>query len=290
MKQKLTIQGRVLTPSDIDFICKAIQKHWDKGRKFISRYICEQWRWVQPNGLLKDMACRGLLLRLESLGLIVLPPRKRQANNHLRNRRSFSVQVDTTPIKATLKDILPIELRMVRGTEYEGLFKGLIGSHHYLGYNQIVGEHLKYIAFSYGRPLACLGFGGAAWKVSCRDNYIGWSQDRRQKGLHLVVNNNRFLILPWVQIPHLASHLLGMQSRVLSADWQKVYRHPVVLLETFIDTERFQGTCYRAANWVFAGETKGRGKYDRYHEGRRSVKAVFVYPLHKDFRRILKGE
>lgn len=286
MKQKLTIQGRVLTPSDIDFICRAIQKRWDKGRKFISRYICEQWGWVQPNGLLKDMACRGLLLRLESSGLILLPPRKRQANNHLRNRRPFSVQVDTTPIKATLKDISPIELRMVRGTEHEEMLKGLIGTYHYLGYNQIVGGHLKYIAFHKDRPLACIGWGAAAWKVSCRDNYIGWSQKMRQKGLHFVVNNSRFLILPWIRIPHLASHLLGMQSRVLSADWQKVYHHPVILLETFVDTERFQGTCYRAANWVYVGKTKGRGKYDRYHNSRRPVKAVFVYPLQKCFRRM----
>jgi len=290
MEPERTIQGRTLSPSDIDFIRSALQKHWERGRKFISRYICQQWGWLQPNGSLKDMACRGLLLRLEDLGLITLPPRKRQANNHLRNRRPLSIQVDTTPVEPTLKSIMPIELHMVRWTEYEILFNALVGSYHYLGYQQIVGAHLKYIAFSHGRPLGCIGWGAAAWRVMCRDGYLGWSNLARRQRLHLIVQNTRYLILPWVRIPHLASYLLALNAKVLSLDWQKVYCHPVVLLETFVDREGFQGTCYRAANWIYLGETKGRGKYDRENRRGKSVKAVFVYPLRRDFRRILRGE
>jgi hypothetical protein len=163
----------------------------------------------------------------------------------------------------------------------------LVEQHHYLGYRQIVGEHLKYMAFSGNRPLACLGWGAAAWKVSGRDEYIDWTAEARKQNLPLVADNTRFLILPWVRVPHLASYLLGQQARVIAAEWERVYGHPVVLLETFVDKERFKGTCYRAANWVWVGETKGRGKYDRYNQGGEPVKDVYVYPLRGDFRRFL---
>jgi len=194
------------------------------------------------------------------------------------------------PVEGTLRDLRPIDVRMVRGTKDEGLFRELVDKHHYLGYRQIVGEHLKYIAFSGKRPVACIGWGGAAWKVGCRDDYIGWERETRERNLQLVANNTRFLILPWVRVPHLASFLLGQQARVVSRDWERVYAHPLVLLETFVDTERFKGTCYRAANWIHVGETAGRGKYDRFNERKEPVKGVYLYPLRRDFGRILTRE
>jgi len=194
------------------------------------------------------------------------------------------------PVEGTLRDLRPIDVRMVRGTKDEGLFRELVDKHHYLGYRQIVGEHLKYIAFSGKRALTCIGWGAAAWKVGSRDEYIGWSAAARERNLQLVASNTRFLILPWVRVPHLASFLLGQQARVIAMDWEKLYAHPVVLLETFVDTERFRGTCYRASNWLHLGKTAGRGKYDRFNERKEPVKDVYVYPLRRNFRRILTGE
>jgi hypothetical protein len=290
MESKLIIRGRLVTPEDIKFIRNVVAEYWDQGRSFISRYICLKWNWLQPNGRLKDMACCELLRRLEQRGYIVLPPPKNNKKTNVRKRRRVHIDIDTTPIETNLKELLPIELRMVRGTEKEVLFRALLDNYHYLGYRQIVGAHLKYIAFSNGRPLACIGWGSAALKVACRDNYIGWSPQIRLKNLHLIAQNVRFLIPPWIRVPHLASYLLGMNARVLSADWQRLYAHPVVLLETFVDKERFNGTCYRAANWIYIGETAGRGRYDRYSQRSKPVKLVFVYPLYRNFRRILMNE
>ncbi len=287
METPLIIDGRRLHADDVAFIRQAIGEHWVRGRKFISRYLCEQWHWVQPNGRLKDMACRALLLRLEALGMIVLPPRKTQAYNHLRNRQSATMMLDTTPWQSALADVGAIELRMVRWSPDEKLFNGLIGQYHYLGYKQIIGAHVKYLAFAQDRPLACLGWGAAARRVSVRDRYIGWSDTMRQKHLHLIAQNTRYLILPWVRVPHLASHLLAATARRLAVDWLTLYGYQVVLLETFVDTTRFAGTCYRAANWRYLGLTQGRGKYDRHHQAGTTIKAVWVYPLRRHFQRVL---
>ncbi len=287
METPLIIGGRTLSAEDLAVIEQAIAEHWARGRKFISRYLCQQWHWVQPNGRLKDMACRALLLRLERLGVIVLPPRQSSGSNHLRNRQTPTVTVDTTPWQGTLADVGAIELRMVRWSRDEKLFNGLIGQYHYLGYKQIIGAHLKYVAFAQDRPLACLGWGAAARRVGVRDQYIGWSDTMRRKHLHLIAQNTRYLILPWVRVPHLASHLLAATARRLAADWPTVYGHDVLLLETFVDTTRFAGTCYRAANWRYLGLTQGRGKYDRHHQAATTIKAVWVYPLRRHFQGVL---
>lgn len=290
MERPLVIHGRTLHAEDIAFIRQAIAEHWARGRKFISRHLCQQWQWVQPNGRLKDMACRTLLLRLEVLGVIALPPRQRSAYNHLRNRQSSAVLVDRRPWETALADIGPITLRMVRWSPQERLFNGLIAQYHYLGYKQIIGAHLKYVAWAQDRPLACLGWGAAARRCGVRDRYVGWSETVRRKHLHLIAQNTRFLILPWVRIRHLASHLLAANARRLGTDWPTVYGHEVVLLETFVDTTRFAGTCYRAANWRYLGLTQGRGKYDRHHRGGMTIKAVWIYPLQRQFQRVLQGE
>lgn len=175
---------------------------------------------------------------------------------------------------------------MVRWSDHEKMWDYLVNTYHYLGNPSIVGAYLKYIAYIDDRPVACLGWGGAAWKVACRDAVIGWDADTRKKHLHMVVNNVRFLILPWIHIKNLASRLLSANIRILADDWRQFYAHPIVLAETFVDGG-FRGTCYKAANWIHAGDTKGRGKYDRYNQCRGSVKAVFLYPLRKNFQEVL---
>lgn len=187
----------------------------------------------------------------------------------------------------TLSELGPLELRQVRRTPEEALFNSLLRHHHYLGYTQPVGEHLKYLAFAEERPIACVAWSSAPRHLGGRDRFIGWDKQARLKNIRLLAYNTRFLILPWVKVPHLASHILGRMTRTLSVDWQRVYAHPIYFVETFIDPQRFTGTCYRAANWTVLGETTGRGKDDLAHQANRSIKKVLGYPLVKDFRRRL---
>ena len=288
MKLDIVYHGRQVTHKDIVFIRKLIANNPDKSRWFISRELCRQWSWRQQNGALKDMICRGLLLRLESVGLITLPPRKRITNNPFINRKPPElVKIDQSPIVCDIEDIQHIELRSVRKTQYERLYNSLIHEHHYLRYTQPIGENLKYIAFSNERPIACMGWTSAVWHIGCRDRFIGWSPEVRKRNLHLIAYNNRFLILPWVKVPYLASHLLSLSARIVAKEWLSFYKHPIYFLETFVDTERFNGTCYKAANWIYLGKTTGRGKNDQTHRQNRSIKAVFGYPLHKNFRGFL---
>lgn len=278
-------RGRPVTKEDIAFIRNLIANQPQDGRYALSRQICYAWNWVQPNGHLKDMVCRGLLLRLEREGYIVLPPRKSTPRNPFLHRKPPEpVVVDESPLEASIKELFPITLQQVRRTPFEKLFNGLIAQYHYLGYTQPVGEHLKYLAFSHDRPIACLAWSSAPWHLGCRDRFIGWSPAVRKKNLHLLAYNSRFLILRWVRVPHLASHLLAKSAKVLSSDWQRIYHHPIYWLETFVDTERFKGTCYKAANWILLGKTTGRGKNDQTNKVNRSIKYVYGYPLTRDFR------
>ena len=288
MKLDIVYYGRQVSHKEIVFIRELIANNPDKSRWFISRELCRQWSWRQQNGALKDMICRGLLLRLESVGLITLPPRKRITNNPFINRKPPElVKIDQSPIVCDIEDIQHIELRSVRKSQYERVYNSLIHEHHYLGYTQPIGENLKYIAFSNERPIACMGWTSAVWHIGCRDRFIGWSPEVRKRNLHLIAYNNRFLILPWVKVPYLASHLLSLSARIVAKEWLSFYKHPIYFLETFVDTERFNGTCYKAANWIYLGKTTGRGKNDQTHRQNRSIKAVFGYPLHKNFRGFL---
>ena len=233
------------------------------------------------------MICRGLLLRLEAQKLIELPPAKIPSPYPGRKKPS-PIEIDQTPIEGNLSDLRPIELLQVRRTPREKVYQGLMEQFHYLGYSRPVGEHLEYMACSQNRPLACIGWCSAPRHIGCRDRYIGWTKEQRIRNLSLVVINMRFLILPWVRVPHLASHLLGFMARRISRDWQQIYRHEVVWLESFVDPERgFLGTCYKAANWIYLGQTTGRGKDDQTHQVNRSLKAVWGYPLRRDFRKVL---
>jgi hypothetical protein len=281
-------RGRVVTPADIAFIRELIAAHPGASRRALSTRLCEVWEWRQPNGTLRDMVCRGLLLMLHRDGEIELPPVSYQRHNPLAHRaRPEPVLLDQTPIEGPLKELDSIEFAQVRRSCDEPLFNSLIEHHHYLGYEQPVGEHLKYLVWAAGRPLACLAWSSAPRHIGSRDRYIGWSAEARRRNIRYVAYNTRFLILPWVRIPHLASHLLSRMTARLSRDWKRVYGHPIYLAETFVDTERFRGTCYRAANWVLVGRTTGRGKDDQTHRVNRSIKHVLALPLHRRFRDLL---
>ncbi len=284
MKPIFTYRNRPITQNDIAFIRDLRKTRPEECRTVLSRRICRAWNWVQYNGELKDMVCRGLLLLLERQGHIVLPPRKRVPRNSLRRKPPERVIVDESPIEASLKRLAPITLKQVRRRPLEKLFNGLIAQYHYLRYTRPVGEHLKYLAFSGDRPVGCLAFSSAAYQLGCRDRFIGWRPEARKENLHLLAYNTRFLVLPWIRTPHLASYLLAKCARILPADWRSLYHHPIYWLETFVDTTRFKGTCYRAANWILLGKTKGRGKNDQSHIPNRSIKYIYGYPLVKDFR------
>jgi hypothetical protein len=290
MEEWIRYRGKNYTLREINEIREIVIAYRDRSRRFISSEICRRWGWRQPNGVLKDMICRGLLLQLEARGFIKLPPRKKNPLNPLsRHQKPEIVEVDQTPHVGELFDLRPIELVVVRRTSLERLYRSLIEEHHYLGYRRPVGEHLEYLAMSQGQPVACLGWSSAPRHIGCRDRYVGWDQEQRKKNLCRIVINTRFLILPWVRVPHLASHLLGLNARRISQDWEKMYHHEVVWLETFVDPERgFEGTCYKAANWVYLGQTTGRGKDDRTNKANRSLKLVFGYPLRKAFRQVLR--
>ncbi len=235
------------------------------------------------------MVCRGLMLMLHRAGEIELPPvRQISLNPLVRRQQPAPVLIDTTPIRGPLRQLQPIEFEQVRRTADEPLFNSLIEQHHYLSYEQPVGEHLKYLAWAQGRPLACLAWSSAPRHLGSRDRFIGWTAEARRRNIRFLAYNTRFLILPWVQVEHLASHVLGRMSQRLSADWERVYGHPLYFLETFIDPERFRGTCYRAANWVLMGRTTGRGKDDQTNRPNRSIKEVLGYPLTRRFRQLLQ--
>jgi len=276
-----------VTDKDVVFIRQLIARNSGDSRWVLSRKLCREWGWVQANGALRDMICRGMMLELARAGHIELPPvRIRIVNPRL---RPAPVEIDQRPIEGRLSGLGPLEFRQVRRTPWESLFNSLIEHYHYLGYCQPVGEHLKYLVFSGDRPVACLAWGSAPRHIGSRDRFIGWTKQQREKNLSLIACNTRFLILPWVRISCLASHILGKMVKVLPKDWERFYGHPLYYLETFVDRERFAGTCYRAANWVNVGRTTGRGKNDQTNRANRSLKDVWGYPLARDFRARLCG-
>lgn len=282
----MVIQGRKITTADVQLIQQLLADNPSWGRTRLSIELCELWEWRTNNGQLKDMACRTLLLKLEKRGSIVLPARQRKSTNGFRNRSIAWVPHIAEEIRCSLKTLVPLQIAPVasKSNDYD-LFNCLLSRYHYLGHRNTVGENMKYLVRDcVSRPLACLLFGSAAWKIALRDAFIGWRQSRREKKLHDITNNMRFLILPWVKVPHMASHILSRVCKRISSDWMAKYGHPVYLLETFVDCSRFRGTCYRAANWILVGQTKGRTRNDRNFTIKVSVKDIYVYPLIKDFK------
>jgi hypothetical protein len=294
MKDTMVIQGRSITLDDMCLIRRLIDENPSWHRTRLSKELCQMWNWRAANGRLKDMACRTFLLKLDKSGHITLPAPIKSANNSLRHQSFQPVLHSQTPIEGKLRVFAPIRIMPVEETEQITLFKTFLKLYHYLGYSGPVGENMKYMAFDHqANPLACLLFGSAAWKVAPRDTFIGWDAKTRQHNLHFITNNMRFLILPWVRIPYLASHILGQVARRLSDDWQSKYGHAIYLLETFVECGRFRGICYQAANWsrrCGIGQTKGRSRNDRYNSIQVPVKDVYLYPLAKDFQRRLRHD
>jgi hypothetical protein len=289
MAEVMVIQGRQLHAEDIGLIRSLLAEHGDWCRTRISEELCRRWDWRNGQGRFKDMAARTLLLKLERAGLIQLPQRRCPSSNGLRNRNPPLVAHATESIRCALRDLRPLAVSIVApGSEDLRLFNCLLSRYHYLGHRNTVGENIRYLVCERtGRPVGCALFGSAAWKCAARDAWIGWDRGRREANLGLLTNNTRFLVLPWVSVPHLASHLLAMLARRVRADWQAKYGHPVHALETFVDRDRFRGTCYRAANWLRLGATQGRTRNDRERSIRTSVKDVYLYPLVSNFRRQL---
>lgn len=294
LQKELVVQGRKVTGEDILFIKSLMVQNVDWNRSRLSRELCYYWNWCKPGGQLKDMACRSLLLKLERQGYIELPKALRPSPNINRNRHVEAVLHSKEPVNCGLEELSPIELQLVEKGYELNLFKYFISAYHYLGWSGTVGENLKYLILDkHQRPLGCLMFGAAAWKVQPRDSHIGWGTGAtgeagiRKRNLSYIANNSRFLILPWIRVSHLASHILGKVSRRLSNDWQKKYHHPIYLLETFVEKDRFNGTCYKAANWLYVGDTQGRGKLDVNKEYPVAVKSIWLYPLDSLYRKKL---
>jgi hypothetical protein len=236
------------------------------------------------------MVCRSFMLALHRAGLIELPPvRKVMPNPLARRTKPAPVAIDTASVRGRVSELRPLDFRLVRRTKQEPIFNGLMEEHHYLGYVQPVGEHLKYLVYAKGRPVACLAWCSAPRHLGPRDRFIGWRPEDRRRNIRFLAYNTRFLILPWVEVPCLASHILGRMAKLLARDWEAVYGHPVYLLETFVDPQRNRGTCYRAANWIPLGRTTGRGNNAPTKEQRVPVKDILAYPLTKHFRDLLCG-
>lgn len=287
MNEEMVIQGRRLHCTDIDSIRQLIQKNPSWNRTRISKEICRQWDWKRPNGQLKDIACRSMLRKLQDLGLLLLP--KPLHAGHYR-RKIREIPHSTEPVRDPLSEIRPIRIVETHSKpDQDNLFCHLLHRYHYLGLQAtFVGENIRYLAYDvYNRPVGCLLFGSAAWKTGSRDAYIGWDARTRERNLPLITNNTRFLILPWVQVKCLASHLLSLSLRQLNQDWENRYGHTISLIETFVDTTRFRGTCYRAANWIHIGQTTGRSRQDRNRDMKVPVKDIYLYPLRSDFRKKL---
>lgn len=291
MEEKLIIRRRPIGERELRLIRELIVEEGHKGRSHLSNRLCEIWDWRQANGRYRQIACRDLLRQLEAKQLIELPAMLHPARRAgYRNAFALPELLDRVPVRSPLGPMRKeIALDLVEGKEQARVFNGLIGGYHYLGYQQPTGAQLKYLASYQGRPIGCLSFGPAAFKLAPRDRFIGWSDSARQERLPCVVNNDRFLIPPWIEIRHLASFLLGRCLRRLREDWRRVYNHDLALAETFIEQDRFPGHCYAAANWRCVGQSQGRGRNDRLRQHPLPIKTIWLYPLRGDFRQILRA-
>jgi hypothetical protein len=283
--------GREFSTTDISSIQRLLEENPTATRARLSRLVCEQIDWRRGDGRLKDMSCRVAMLRMQDDALLQLPP-PRNANNNGKPylRRTLLAEPDVALDVASPSKLGDLQMQLVTERHDSHLHNEYLERYHYLGYQPLPGAQLRYFVRAEGHIVALLGFGAAAWKTRPRDLFIGWTAEQREARLHLVANNARFLVLPWIRCKNLASYILAMAARRVAADWQLHYGYSPVLLETFVEKPRFRGTCYGAANWRFLGETRGRGKLDVHHRASMPKKAVWVYPLRRDFREALRGE
>jgi Domain of unknown function (DUF4338) len=297
--EPMFIQGRAVSHEQLSQIRQLLSDHPDWSRYRLSRQLATLWEWRTPIGQLKDMAARSLLLKLQQRGLIQLPARRWASPNRMRHKRlPLSVLAEPADaIESLLEPLMPLELVELSQCPksplrtLRELFEAYLHRYHYLSYRSPIGQNLQYLLRDRdSRPLGCALFGSVAWKCAPRDQYVGWDSSTRARQLNYVTNNTRLLILPWVRVPHLASHFLGLLTRRLSRDWQRKYGHPIYLVETFVDTNRFAGTCYQGANWVRVGQTQGRGRQGRDRRVRSTpIKEVYLYALVPDFRMRLQN-
>jgi len=279
--------GRLFTTEEMDWIRRLMASEPKLNRAQLSRRVCSELHWLRPDGRSKEMSCRVAMLRMQRDGLITLP-RPEKGNGNGRNRPRLTTASDPKePLTLPARAVTPLEFRPVDTPGDSLLWNELIERYHYLKYKPLPGAQMRYLLFHGSYLLAALGFSAAAWKVAPRDRFIGWDDGQRRRNLHRIVNNSRFLILPWVEVRNLASCILAAAAKRLGNDWTQRYGYEAVLLETFVERSRFRGTCYRAANWIHVGDTQGRGKLDRQHRGLSTVKRIYVYPLHKRFRQKL---
>ncbi len=279
----LTYCGRAFSPAELELI--ATLAATAKSREALARALCAELGWKKPDGGLKTMSAKVALLRMQRDALIQLPA-PWHASGRAPRGRSPASQIGL-PITGSRADLADLHLAPIATREQSHLWNEIMRQHHYLGYQPLPGAQIRYLIRGGGHLLGGLGFGAAAWKIAPRDRFIGWSPTQRQARLHLIANNARFLLLPWVNVRFLASSVLALAARRLPADWQSRYGHQVVLLETFVERPRFAGTCYRAANWLCVGQTQGRGKLDRFGHGGKPIKDIYLYPLRRDFRQLL---
>jgi hypothetical protein len=282
--------GRIFTAADLAIIRHLIASDSTLTRAQLSRIVCDKLGWLRPDGRRKDMSCRVAMLRMYEDGLITLPPPRKGNGNGKARPRLTPASDPGEPIRGSAGELGELIFKQVRAGSTSSLWNELIERYHYLGYKPLPGAQMRYLVFSKNHLLAALGFGASAWKAQPRDSFIGWTAEQRSRNLHLIVNNARFLIVPWVTCKNLASRILGAVAKILPAEWEERYAYRPVLLETFVEKDRFQGTCYRAANWIHVGQTKGRGKLDRYTRCELPVKEIFLYPLVRDFRQKLCTE
>jgi hypothetical protein len=284
MQTPLQLSGRMFSNDDILWLKTTISNQIDICRENLARSFCQHAGWYKPDGGLKDMSCKMALLKLQKMGLLTLPaPRSKNNCSRKPQRTHLTDPQPEIRIEASRLD-LHFEL-VTPKTSF--LWNELIDRYHYLGYSPLAGAQIRYFVRTDEKILALLGFCAAAWKVAARDTFIGWNPEKRQSHLHLVVNNSRFLILPWIKSGNLASRILSRAARILPGDWKARYRYQPLLLETFVEKERFAGTCYKAANWCCVGDTTGRGKWDRHHQSYKPVKSVWLYPLNAHFKKRL---
>lgn len=281
--------GRDFTCGEIDLIRELLAVSPPLSRYRLSLKVCERLAWRRTDGGLKDMSCRVALLKMQADALFTLPPPRKAKPAAYRKNPDIERAAQAPPISPTI-DLARLDVELVANKAASLLWNAYIERHHYLGHQLLPGAQLRYFVRAAGQIVAALGFGASAWKTKPRDLSIGWSSEQRRRRLHLVVNNARFLILPWINCRNLASRILALVSRRLAQDWYARYAYRPVLLETFVEKPRFAGTCYKAANWQYLGDTQGRGKLDTLHRNAQPIKSIWIYPLVPDFRRYLCSE
>lgn len=284
-----SICGKPFSNKDLEKVKRIIKENPTTNRYKLSLMLCKEFNWISANGHLKGMGCRASLIKLHRKGMIELPaPQKRNWNNT--KTKITNISDPQFPIERSITELKDIQLNKVSTRQGKQLWNELIERYHYLGNTLLAGAKIKYLIYCNEGLLGAISISASAWKVAPRDKWIGWDHNKREKNLNLIVNNSRFLILPWVRVKHLASKILSICAKQIRSDWKQRYNYEPVLLETFVEKDRFKGTCYKAANWIYVGQTQGRGKKDIHNECALPIKDIWLYPLVKDFRkRLLDG-